>query len=854
MWRNSSIAIESYSLSRRLLVRLFALLLALAAGLFFFVSAYAERAADGAFDRLLLASALAVADAVRVQDGRIAVDLPYAALSILAQSRRDRIFYRIGGPDGAAVTGYADLPAGGASGLGDDQPRFFNAQYRGMAVRLIALRHPVALSHATSAVEIVVAQTRESRGALARDIFANAFVPIILAVLAGAGLIAFGVRQALAPLGALERVISARPDNDFSPIAAPAPREVSQLVAAINRSMARVKDNLDTMQVFLADAAHQIRTPLASLRAQAEVAAEEEDAAQLRPMVERIRRNAVQASQLATQLLNYAMVVHRGEARSLEPVDLGALTEQAAQRAQIVAEQTDIVFAADLEGGAAAVLGDAVSLREALANLLDNAVKYGGAGRVDAVLRRAPGGGVRLEIADRGPGIPEHEKAMALQRFGRGAAAAGAIGSGLGLAIVDSVMQTHGASLFLLDRDGGGLLVRIDFPPLPAEKSPGSQPGSQPGSRPGSWSGGAAGRRRAAAALCLAAGLAVGMARPAPAAAEPSLSQVFDAPAGEGRRLTIRAATDLSAMAPLIADFQLLRPDVTVHHIDMSTAELYAHAVAHVDDPQADLLISSAADLQVKLVNDGLTRPHVSPATAALPDWANWRDEAFGFTFEPVVMVYNTDKLSAAEAPRSRDDLAELLRRQPDRFKLRVATYDASASGVGYLLASLDSILYSAYWRLVTMLGAANTRLYCCSGDILDAVERGDALIGYNVLGSYARARVKAGAPVGMVFPAGYTLVAARVAVIPRNAPQPQLAAEFIDYLLSDRGQRIIAGPAALYAISATAPGDAAATGLREAAGGTLRPIGLSPSLLVFLDAQKRERFLQLWLSALQLP
>lgn len=842
MWRNSTIAIEGYSLRRRLLVRLFALLLALAAGLFFFVSAYAERAADGAFDRLLLASALTVADAVRVQDGRIAVDLPYAALSILAQSRRDRIFYRIGGLDGVAVTGYADLPAVAPSARDENEPRFANAQYRGMSARLIALRHPVALSHATSAVEIVVAQTRESRDALARDIFANAFVPIVLAVLAGAGLIAFGVRQALAPLGALERVISARPDNDFSPIAAPAPREVSQLVAAINRSMARVKDNLDTMQVFLADAAHQIRTPLASLRAQAEVAAEEEDTAQLRPMVERIRRNAVQASLLATQLLNYAMVVHRGEARSLEPVDLGVLADQAAQRAQIVAEHTDIVFVVDLDGGPAVVLGDAVSLREALTNLLDNAVKYGGAGRVDAVLRRNPGGGVRLEIADRGPGIPDEEKTLALQRFGRGAAAAAAMGSGLGLAIVDSVMQTHGAALALLDRDGGGLLVRLDFPPLPAEQALASR------------GPGGARLRLAAWAVWAALGLAVGVARPSPAAAEPSASQVFPAPAGEALRLTIRAATDLTAMAPLIADFQLLRPDVTVHHIDMSTADLYAHAVAHVDDPQADLLVSSAADLQVKLVNDGLTRPHVSPATAALPDWANWRDEAFGFTFEPVVMVYNTDKLTAAEAPRSRDDLADLLRRQPERFKLRVATYDASTSGVGYLLASLDSILYSAYWRLVTMLGAANTRLYCCSGDILDAVERGDALIGYNVLGSYARARVKAGAPVGVVFPAGYTLVAARVAVIPRNASQPQLAADFIDYLLSDRGQRIIAGPAALYAISPAAPGDAAATGLREAAGGTLRPIGLSPSLLVFLDAQKRERFVQQWLSALLLP
>lgn len=836
MWRKSSTARDEYSLSKRLFVRLLALLLALAGGLFLFVSAYAERAADSAFDRLLLASALAVADSLRVQGGQISVDMPYASLSILAQSRRDRLFYRIGGSDGATITGYHDLPEPDGA-QSNDQPRFFNAQYRDMAVRVVFLQHLVVQSDAASTVSISVAQTRESRGDLADDIFANAFAPIMTAVLAGIGLIVFGVRQALAPLGKLEQIISARRDNDFSPIADPAPFEVSQLVKAINKSMARVKDNLDMMQIFLADAAHQIRTPLASLRAQAEVAEEEDDPATLRRMVERIRCNAVEASQLATQLLSHAMVIHRREAHHLEQVDLGLLLTQTTQRAQTVADPIPIVLTIDPQCLPAIILGDAISLREALTNLLDNAIKYGGGGQIDATLRRS-GGGLRLEIADRGPGVADEEKAAVLQRFKRGRAAVGAMGSGLGLAIVQAVIQTHGAALALCDRSGGGLIVRINFPVV-------AMPEQEKSASPDKL-------RQALTLGVVLLGLTVG--GKTAAASDPAADRFFPAPGGERHRLTIRAATDIAAMEPLIIDFQRLRPDVAVRHVNMETADLYEYAAANAQDPQADLLISSATDLQVKLVNDGLTRPHVSPATRALPDWANWRDEAFGFTYEPAVIVYNTARLTAAEAPHSRDELLELTRKQPERFKFRIATYDASISGVGYLLASLDSILYGAYWRLMTMLGNVHMQLYCCSGEILDAVERGDALIGYNVLGSYARARVKAGAPIGVIMPSGYTLVAARVAVIPRHAPHPKPAGDFIDYLLSDRGQKIIAGPAALYAISPTIRGDASAFGLNAVAAGTLRPIELSPSLLVFLDGHKRERFLSQWLGALQLP
>ena len=143
--------------------------------------------------------------------------------------------------------------------------------------------------------------------------------------------------------------------------------------------------------------------------------------------------------------------------------------------------------------------------------------------------------------------------------------------------------------------------------------------------------------------------------------------------------------------------------------------------------------------------------------------------------------------------PRSRPELVRLLQDQPDRFRRRVATYDIARAGVGYLFATQDSLLANQFWRLTIALGEATTRLFATSGEILDAIERGEVLIGYNVLGSYALARQQAGAPIGIVLPRDYTLWMSRVVVIPRAAADPATAKLFVDYLVSPRGQAAVA-------------------------------------------------------------
>lgn len=832
---------EGYSLHRRLVVRLFGVLAVLAAGLFLFLDAYARRAADAAFDRLLLASALSIADTVQVQDGHFAVDLPYSALGILAQARQDRVFYRVTAPDGGLITGYADLPvkaapAGLRPGDGTTQ-RFHDATYRGMPVRVAVLNRFAAQPDTSGWVTIAVAQTREERGALAHDILANAFFAIVFAVVAAGALIWFGVQRALAPLAALERVIRARQPHDFSPIVLPPPQEVSQLVHAINQVMARLKGNLDTMQTFLADAAHQIRTPLASLRLQAELAAEEDDPARLRRIAQRVHRNAVEASHLTSQLLNHAMVMHRREALEPEAVDLAALLEQVVQRAQVVAEDTPVRLTLPA-AAVPPVPGDAISLREALANLVDNAVKYAGAfGAVDvALLPAVDGAGPVVVVTDRGPGISDDEKPRVLERFRRGDSAAGVAGSGLGLSIVRSVAEAHGAALILTDRPGGGLAVRIAFPPVTAPVAAPCRPALA-----------------AMTALLLAAGLVV----PGVPGAWADERLFYPAPGGEGARLRIHSATDRAAIEPLIRDFQTIRPDIAIDYVTLETQQLYDRALEDAARPggdRPDLLISSAADLQVKLVNDGLTQSHRPAAGPPLPAWANWRDEAFGFTFEPVVMVYNRALLADSEAPQTRDALIRLLRGDPARFMRRVATYDAASSGIGSLTAAHDAALFSQFWQLAAALGGVQVRLACCSSDILDMVERGEVLIGYNVLGSYARARAATGAPIGIVTPRDYTLVVSRVAVIPATARTPQLAGQFIDYLLSYRGQDMVAGGSVLYALASTVTREASSSGLRAVTDAPLHPIALGPALLAFLDPLKHHRFVRQWQSAILPP
>jgi two-component system sensor histidine kinase TctE len=450
----------TWSLRQRLLGQLLLVFSGLAVLLYLSVQAVAGRAADSTQDTILGASAIAIAEQVRVSEGALTVDLPYAALEMLGLSGEDRVFYRIATAGGEVITGYGDLPSGSLPPQ-EDVPRFFTADYRGDTVRIATARRSILTGEQRSTVLISVAQTRESFGTLASNIALSA-AGVGLGFLALAGLLAWiAISRALKPVQAIERALAERASDDFTPIETAAPREIAPLIDAINDFVERLRLTLDTSQQFIAEAAHRIRTPLAALKAQAEVALKAGDGQANRESLQRMRRAADETSQLTTQLLTQAMVAYRAERAERQRLSLADLARTAARDLEVAAEMRGIDFRLDLEEGAI-ILGDEIALLEAIRNALDNAIKYGPPDDYVEVTVRA-GKAPEIVIADHGPGIEAKERDLVFERFRRGGAGASATGSGLGLSILRQVMLAHRGRVRLEDNAPQGLRLRLTF-------------------------------------------------------------------------------------------------------------------------------------------------------------------------------------------------------------------------------------------------------------------------------------------------------------------------------------------------------------------------------------------------------
>jgi len=342
--------------------------------------------------------------------------------------------------------------------------------------------------------------------------------------------------------------------------------------------------------------------------------------------------------------------------------------------------------------------------------------------------------------------------------------------------------------------------------------------------------------------------LVIALALPTPTAAQQAEASATFGPANAASHLHVRGATDIAALAPVVVAFLETLPGLRVTLESWNTNELYeaAAATCRSGGPEADLLMSSAVDQFVALVNDGCALPHQSAQTAALPASHNWRNELFGVTREPAVIIYNRDLVAPGEAPRSRFDLIDLLRPADNRFAGRVATYDIEASGIGYLLAFTDSQQATTFGSLIEAFARTGAVATCCSAEIIDAVAEGRYLIAYNVLGSYAMTRAADDPRIAVVAPEDYTLVLSRAAMIPKGAANPTAAGLFIDFMLSGAGRAALSEQ---FLIARDAAG-----GLPEDDASLYRPIRLTPALLLGLDGQKRASFLARWRATFSEP
>ena len=346
--------------------------------------------------------------------------------------------------------------------------------------------------------------------------------------------------------------------------------------------------------------------------------------------------------------------------------------------------------------------------------------------------------------------------------------------------------------------------------------------------------------------------LIVGVSLTAPAQADDNLANSKRISAAKGK-LVIYSATDSKAAEPLLKDFSSLYPDIKVEYNDMNSTEVYNRFISEIaaGGTTADVLWSSSMDLQLKLVSEGYAAVYKSPESTAIPTWANYQDSAYGTTYEPVAIVYNKRLVDVDEVPASHADLVKLLKSNAKKYRHKVTTYDIEKSGVGFALMIQDAQHNPYFWYLVSTLGYAAMRVQSSTGTMLERISSGEHLIGYNVLGAYAIRRAKEDPSIGVAFTTDYNLVMSRVVFINKKAKNGHAARLWIDYLLSKRGQTIIANEAQLYAIRSDVVGNGTLSMLTEQLGTALKPIPLTTAMLTYLNQTKRLAFLKQWKAAL---
>lgn len=456
---------EPGSLRGRLIRRL-ALLLALIL-LVSSLSAYwsARHAADTAYDRTLLASARAIAAGLYSESGQLKANIPYVALDTFAYDSAGRIYYQVLGVQGMLVSGYEGLPVAPAgTRRTEDYPalaHFYDGEFRHQGVRVVSLLQPVSEPGLSGMAEIRVAETQGARERMARELLLGTLLRMGVLVLSALLLVWLAVSAALRPLEILRRSVASRDSDDLRPLPeAGMPRELGPLIVALNHFNERLRGLFERQAQFIADAAHELRTPLAALKARVELGLRAQDAAVWRSTLEDTAQHTDKLTHLANQLLSLARIESGARAIAeggAQRLDLSQLARELGLALAPLAHARGISLALEAEQ-AVWVRGEPTLLNELLCNLLDNALAHTPVGG-NVILRVLPAG--VLEVEDDGPGIPLEDYDQVFARFYRRSNKGS--GAGLGLAIVGEICRAHQAGISLHQAEPHGLLVRVAF-------------------------------------------------------------------------------------------------------------------------------------------------------------------------------------------------------------------------------------------------------------------------------------------------------------------------------------------------------------------------------------------------------
>ncbi|MBS2010753.1 MAG: sensor histidine kinase N-terminal domain-containing protein [Cyanobacteria bacterium SZAS TMP-1] len=441
------------------------------------------------YDQALVDNVHSIASHIVASDGKVVVDLPPIALEILKDNVKDKLYYQVKDEHGKVIASDTRIPEsefGVVEDLSEKEPEYSYGRIRGEEVRIASLLFREPRSGAR--VVIQVAETLRAREEFADKILIGVVGPQLLIVM-GIGLAIFlGIRRGLTPLNILRDELAMRTPHDLGPIPEEdVPREVRTLVSAINGLLHRLHLDIEAQRRFVANAAHQLRTPVAGLKTQTELALRQTDPADIKHALKQIRTSADRAARLTNQLLTLARTEPDvQDPRTRLPLDLnevakavmGELVPQAVER------NIDIGFEGSAE--ACTIVGDRWALHELCSNLVENAIRYTQDGgqvtvRVYTVVEKEKEKEHIFEVEDNGPGIPELERSRVFERFYRvpdeGSVAKNS-GSGLGLAIVREIANAHGADVKIISARGqSGTIVQVRFDR--AVKANGAVPGDQ---------------------------------------------------------------------------------------------------------------------------------------------------------------------------------------------------------------------------------------------------------------------------------------------------------------------------------------------------------------------------------------
>ena len=420
---------------------------------------YAEKGVD----QSLTQSVLSLARQVKPVGSGLLIDFPRAAQDILEQDPKDRLSYLVSSPPGSFLLGNGTLPAPppGARPV-TGEPLLYNVSLDGKPMRVALLDINYGEARAPQRMRVQVAKSLASQKRMTAELVADILVPLLLLGAVLSVLVYGGISRGLSPLKRLQAQLGVRREDSLSALSpiemTQAPQEVHALAGAVNQLLSAVRRSLGQEKRFLNDAAHQLRTPLAGLISQTELALTESDPQALRERLTKVLAGARRSAHLVHQLLSLA----RNEADvRLQTLDLAALAREVAR------ELTPRALAAGVDLGyegedRLVVNGEKLLLCEALSNLLDNALLYAGAGSAVTLRVMRRDGRALMEVEDNGPGLSPVDLSHVFERFWRASELPG--GCGLGLAIVAEIARRHGGTATALAVPPQGLLVRLSLP------------------------------------------------------------------------------------------------------------------------------------------------------------------------------------------------------------------------------------------------------------------------------------------------------------------------------------------------------------------------------------------------------